>query len=53
MNMKQVEALKKSEMAKLDALEAIVRLLEELRKSDKENGDDAVEWVLERLNEGE
>lgn len=48
MTMKQLETLKAAEMKKLETLEAIVKMLEELKKA---SGDDAVEWVMEKLND--
>ncbi len=44
MTLKQVETLKAAELRKLETLEAIVKLLAEL-------DEDAVEWILEKLND--
>jgi len=48
MTIDDVKELRQQEAAKFDALEAIVKLLDALRDT---QDDDAVEWVLEKLNE--
>lgn len=40
--------IKKSELAKIEILEQIVKLLEQLEKT---ADSDAVDWVIEKINE--
>lgn len=48
MTMKEFETLKKTEAAKIEALEKIIKILDELKKA---ADDEAVEWVMEKINE--
>lgn len=48
MTLKEVEIVRKQDIAKVDALEQIVKILEKLKQ---DAGEDAVEWVVEKISE--
>lgn len=51
MTIKEVNESRQIENAKHDALEAVITIIEKLRKDLKNDGDDAVEWLMEKINE--